>query len=209
MAEDAAGRRATHWADVYARTPVDAVSWYQSEPVVSLELIDELGVVTGDGVVDVGGGASVLVDRLVARGFTDLTVLDIAGPALATGRERLGPGAPVTWAEADVLSWTPTRHYDLWHDRAVLHFLSGDEVATYRSALERAVAPGGAVVLAAFAPDGPEYCSGLPVTRYDSDRLADVLGTGFGVVVRRRELHVTPAGVEQPFTWLGARRRDG
>lgn len=207
MAEDAPPDRARHWSDVYASKPADTVSWFQSEPSVSLELLDGLGVSAGDGVVDVGGGASVLVDRLVARGFTDVTVLDIAEPALAVGRSRLGPGAPVTWVVADILTWAPARHFDLWHDRAVLHFLSADEVTVYRSVLERAVAPGGAVVLATFAPDGPEYCSGLPVTRYDDDALADVLGTGFDVVDRRREVHITPSGAEQPFTWLGARRR--
>ena len=182
MADDAHLDRAAHWADVYATKPVDTVSWYQSEPTGSLELLDALEVTAGARVVDVGGGASVLVDRLLARGFTDLTVLDIAEPALATGRARVGAGAPVTWVAADVLTWVPIRHYDVWHDRAVLHFLSGDEVNTYRATLERAVTPGGAVVLATFALDGPEYCSGLPVTRYDDDGLAAVLGEGFEVV---------------------------
>jgi len=206
MAEDAPPDRARHWSDVYASKPADTVSWFQSEPSVSLELLDGLGVTAGDSVVDVGGGASVLVDRLVARGFTDVTVLDIADPALAVARARLGGDAPVTWVAGDVLTWVPARHYDLWHDRAVLHFLSGEDVTTYRDVLERAVAPGGAVVLATFAPDGPGHCSGLPVTRYDDDALAAVLGTGFDVVARRREVHVTPSGAGQPFTWLGARR---
>jgi len=208
MADDAPPDRARHWSDVYTTKPADTVSWFQSEPSLSLELLDGLGVTAGNSVVDVGGGASVLVDRLVARGFTDVTVLDIADPALAVGRARLGADAPVTWVAADVLTWVPARHYDLWHDRAVLHFLSGEDVTTYRDVLERAVAPGGAVVLGTFAPDGPGYCSGLPVTRYDDDALAAVLGTGFDVVARRREVHVTPSGVGQPFTWLGARRHE-
>jgi len=204
--EDVPTDAARHWSDVYASRPADTVSWFQSEPSVSLELLDELGVNPRNSVVDVGGGASVLVDRLVARGFTDVTVLDIAEPALAVARARLGGDAPVTWVAADVRTWVPARRYDLWHDRAVFHFLSGVDVTTYRDTLERAVAPGGAVVLATFAPDGPAYCSGLPVTRYDDDALATVLGAGFDVVARRREVHVTPSGVEQPFTWLGARR---
>ncbi len=198
--------RIGHWDGVYSTTPATAVSWYQAEPTVSLELLDAVGTTSETGVVDVGGGASVLVDRLLDRGVTDLTVLDIAEPALAVARARVGADAPVVWQVADVLTWAPARTYDRWHDRAVLHFLSGDEVAAYRAVLERAVAPDGAVVLATFAPDGPEYCSGLPVTRYDDQGLAAVLGGGFEVVARRREVHPTPSGGDQPFIWLAARR---
>ncbi len=106
----------------------------------------------------------------------------------------------------DLLEWEPPRRYDLWHDR-VLHFLSGRDVATYRATVERAVAPGGSVILGTFAPDGPERCSGLPVTRYGAEELADLLGDGFEVVEHRREVHRTPGGAEQPFKWIAARRR--
>jgi len=209
MSDPTPAGRAEHWARVYSTRAVDAVSWYQAEPTVSVELIDALGVDRAEGVVDVGGGASVLVDRLIDRGYADVAVVDIAGAALAAGRARVGADAPVDWVVADVLTWAPGRRYDLWHDRAVLHFLAGDEVAGYRATLERVLAPGGAVVLGAFAPDGPDSCSGLAVTRYDADGLAGVLGTGFEVVASRREVHVTPSGVSQPFTWVAARRLAG
>jgi SAM-dependent methyltransferase len=202
-----ADQRATHWEAVYEANSPDAVSWYQSEPTVSLELIDALGVDPNAAVIDVGGGASVLVDRLLTRGFTDVSVLDISEAALRTSRHRVGDDSDeVHWIVGDLLAWEPPRRYGLWHDRAVLHFLMGGDVETYRATVERAVAPGGSVVLGTFAPDGPERCSGLPVTRYSTEGLAAVLGDGFEVVEHRREVHRTPGRTEQPFTWIAARR---
>jgi trans-aconitate methyltransferase len=198
--------RTAHWESVYGRNPVEGVSWFQPEAVVSLELIDVLGIGVDDAVIDVGGGASVLVDALLRRGCTDLTVLDIADAALRTSRDRVGADAPVRWLVHDLLTWEPERRYDLWHDRAVLHFLSGAEVDIYRDRLHRSIAPGGSVIVATFAPDGPEQCSGLPVTRYSADDLFATLGSGFSLVDTRREVHTTPGGVEQPFTWVAARR---
>ena len=191
---------------MYGRNQADTVSWYQTEPVVSLELVDLLGISAEAGVIDVGGGASVLVDALLLRGFTDLTVLDISEAALRASQERVGADAPVDWIAHDLLTWEPARRYDLWHDRAVFHFLSGDVVGVYRDLLHRAVAPGGCVVMATFAPDGPEWCSGLPVTRYGADQLNETLGDEFKLVDHRREVHVTPSGATQPFTWIAARR---
>jgi trans-aconitate methyltransferase len=198
--------RATHWEAVYAANSPDAVSWYQSEPTVSLEFIDALGVSPNAAVIDVGGGASNLVDRLLARHFTDVSVLDLSEGALRTSRHRVGDDAEVHWIVGDLLAWEPQRRYDLWHDRAVLHFLTKGDVDIYRATVEQAVAPGGSVILATFAPDGPERCSGLPVTRYSTEELAAVLGDGFEVVEHRREVHRTPGGAEQPFTWIAARR---
>lgn len=198
--------RAAHWDSVYQRNWTDSVSWYQPEPVESLELVDVLGIAGDAGVIDVGGGASVLVDALLRRGFTDLTVLDISHAALQVSRDRVGTDAPVTWIAHDLLTWEPKRHYDLWHDRAVFHFLSGAEVEVYRDLVHRSVARGGAVVMATFAPDGPEWCSGLPVTRYSANQLIAFLGGHFTVVDERREVHTTPGGVAQPFTWIAARR---
>ena len=185
----------------------DSVSWYQAEPVISLELVDLLGISTEAGVIDVGGGASVLVDALLHRGYADLTVLDISEAALQASQERGGGDAPaVEWIAHDLLTWEPTRRYDLWHDRAVFHFLSGDEVGVYRDLLRRALAAPGYVVMATFAPDGPEWCSGLPVTRYGADQLMEVLGAEFMLIDQRREVHTTPTGSIQPFTWIAARR---
>jgi hypothetical protein len=208
MADQAADstERVTHWESVYDRNQSDAVSWYQAEPIVSLELLESLGISADAGVIDVGGGASVLVDELLRRGFVDLNVLDISAAALQASRERVGDDTRVNWIAHDLLTWRPTRRYDLWHDRAVFHFLSGDEVQIYRDLVLRAVIPGGYVVMATFAPDGPERCSGLPVTRYDADQLIEMLGNGFELVDQRHEAHTTPSGAIQPFTWIVARR---
>ncbi len=208
MADDLPGtdERAVHWESVYERNQIDEVSWYQSEPVVSLELLDVLGIADDAAVIDVGGGASVLVDALWRRGFTDLTVLDISDTALRASRERVGTDATVVWIDHDLLTWEPTRRYDLWHDRAVFHFLSGDDVEAYRDLVHRSLAPGGSVIMATFAPDGPEWCSGLPVTRYSADQLSTAIGDDFTVVEERREVHTTPGGATQTFTWIAARR---
>jgi len=198
--------RAAHWVSVYTRDPTDGVSWYQSVPVISLELMDALGIAADSGVVDVGDGASVLVDVLLRKGFADLTVLDATDSALRASRARVGVDAPVTWIAHDLMTWKPTRHYDLWHDRAVFHFMSGNEIEVYRDLLKQSVAPGGSIIMAAFAPDGPEWCSGLPVTGYDADELDSALGSEFTLIEQRREVHTTPSGVDQPFTWIAARR---
>jgi SAM-dependent methyltransferase len=198
--------RTLHWEHVYESNDTNGVSWYQSKPKLSLELIELLGVGPGSSIIDVGGGASVLVDRLLARGFTDLTILDISQRGLDAARERVGTAAPVTWLAEDLLTWQPNRTYELWHDRAVFHFLSGQEVEDYRNVLCRVLSPGAAVIIATFAPDGPERCSGLPVTRYSPSALQEMLGTGFELMVERRELHTTPSGSTQPFTWIAARR---
>jgi len=197
--------RAAHWDDTYDARGSDDVSWFQAEPRLSLELIDALAVRRDAPVVDVGGGASLLVDRLADRGYDDLTVLDISAVALDLARRRLGDDAPVTWVASDVLAWAPDRPFGLWHDRAVFHFLTDPaDRAAYLATLHAAV-PDGAVILATFAPDGPDTCSGLPVARYGPDDLAELLD-GFEVVETRRDVHVTPWGTEQPFTFVAARR---
>lgn len=158
-------------------------------------------------VIDIGGGASTFVDRLVSQGHSDVTVLDISGRALQIAQERLSDPKAVKWLHEDILSWEPSRSYDLWHDRAVFHFLvSPKEQATYLAQLDAAVAASGAVILGVFAPDGPPRCSGLPVARYSADDLGAVLRPRFEVVRSLRSEHVTPAGVCQPFTWVAARR---
>ena len=200
-------QRTHHWNSAYESHGVAGVSWFQAEPAVSLELIERLGVSRDGAIIDIGGGASTLVDGLVDRGFTDLTVLDISEAALRAARLRLGPGTPVTWLCQDLLSWSPERRYDLWHDRAVFHFLTDEaDRRVYLQALRSGVAPGGALIMATFAENGPEYCSGLPVTRYSPDGLAQVLGTFFEVVEVREEVHTTPGGVVQPFIWIAAKK---
>jgi 2-polyprenyl-3-methyl-5-hydroxy-6-metoxy-1,4-benzoquinol methylase len=199
--------REIHWNAVHLGADGRTRSWYQSEPVVTFQLLDDLGVGPEASFIDVGGGESNLVDHLLARNFTDVTVLDISTEAIQAARRRVGTDQRVTWLVEDVLTWKSHRRYDVWHDRAVFHFLAEGEIDVYRSLIDRSLAPDGAVILATFALNGPEYCSGLPVQRYGVEDLAGVLGDTFELVTSTNEMHVTPSGVEQPFTWIAARRK--
>ena len=197
---DAEARRVAHWEQVYrTRSPAE-VSWYQADPAVSLRLIEQTGVERSAPILDVGGGASVLADRLVGDGFEDVTVLDISSAALAVVQERLGPA--VRTVMADVTRYEPARRYALWHDRAVLHFLADPEdQRAYVGTLAHTLQPGGHVILATFALDGPTRCSGLPVERYDAARMVALLGAGFQLRRAETEVHLTPAGVPQHFQY--------
>ena len=206
MSASPQANRRGHWQHVYTSGPSVEASWYQTHPTLTLELIDVVGVSRKASIIDVGGGSSVLVDRLLEAGYRDLTVLDLSPAALAISQTRLGDAAPVTWLAEDLLDWQPDRRYDLWHDRAVLHFLSGEDVAAYRELLERSVTPSGCVILGTFAPNGPEQCSGLPVTRYSAADLATLLTPTFTVLADRHERHTTPSGSTQAFVWVAARR---
>jgi 2-polyprenyl-3-methyl-5-hydroxy-6-metoxy-1,4-benzoquinol methylase len=182
------------------------MSWYQIEPTVSLGLLAEAGIVPGSHVIDVGGGASTLVDRLLDLGVV-VTVLDVAETALKIAAERLEDrAARVTWIVHDLLTWKPGQQYDVWHDRAVFHFLTeASDRDRYRDILDKALPQGGRVVVGTFAEDGPEACSGLPVARYSPEALAMEFH-GYQVLARRREKHRTPWDSVQPFTWLLLRR---
>ena len=198
--------RAEHWDRTYADRGTTGVSWFQAVPAPSLHMIDVLGIAPTARVIDVGGGAASLVDQLIARGFTDLTVLDISEVPLTAARARVGDQAPVSWMHEDVLTWRPRQRFDLWHDRAVFHFLVDPaDQQRYLATVRATVAPAGAVIIATFAPDGPDHCSGLPVTRYSAEDLIALLGNAFMVVDTSREEHITPAGARQPFTWVAAR----
>lgn len=202
--------RQSHWEQVYTTKAPDAVSWYQPRPVRSLALLDEIGVTPDTRIIDVGGGDSTLVDALVARGMHRITVLDLSGAALARARARLGAQArDVTWLEADITTVAlPEAAFDVWHDRAVFHFLTdAAERARYVATMERSVPPGGAVVMATFALDGPARCSGLDVVRYGPGELAVALGDSFELVRSDRDVHRTPTGVAQAFTYAVFRRR--
>ena len=202
--------RAAHWDDAYRAIGVESVSWFEPEPTMSLALLEALGTRPEDAVLDVGGGASTLVDHLVDRGFRDVTVLDVSIVALEEGQARLGTNARVGWLREDLLSWRPPRHYDVWHDRAVFHFLSDPaDRRRYLGVLTDGVAAGGAAIIGTFAEDGPESCSGLPVARYSAADLCQELGPLFQPLVCKREVHVTPTGVLQPFTWVAGRMAEG
>ncbi len=197
-----------HWNTVYRTKPHTSVSWYQSTPAPTLSALDRLGAMPEASLIDIGGGASLLVDALAARSWNDLTVLDISAEALAVARARTeASGQPIFWVVADITEWQPDRTYDFWHDRAVFHFLTDPKArAGYRRALLTALAPGGIAVVATFAPDGPEKCSGLPVRRYDAAGIAGELGAELRLVDSWREIHRTPSGTDQAFTWAVLRR---
>jgi SAM-dependent methyltransferase len=194
---------AGHWDSVYERAEPTQLSWHQTEPTVSMELIKALNLGKGAAIIDVGGGTSTLVDVLVAEGYRDVTVLDASRHAIDATRGRIGARADaVTWMVEDLLTWEPARRFDLWHDRAVFHFfVEAPDRTRYRELLHRALQPGGYVVVGTFAPEGPTRCSGLAVSRYDPQDVLEVLGADFDLINSRQETHTTPAGHSQPFSW--------
>lgn len=197
---------AAYWDDRYDTIGASSVSWFEETPAVSLELLDALGVTPRDSVVDIGGGASRLVDNLLQRGHRDVAVLDVSAVAVDEARRRLADPAEVEWIASDLLQWDPPRTWSVWHDRAVLHFLVDDnDRATYVGLMRRALEPGGAFVIGVFAEDGPTECSGLPVRRSSPSELASLVGDAT-VAAEWRRVHRTPAGVDQPLNWLAGRR---
>lgn len=196
-----------HWDRVYRRQPDEAASWYQPEPVTSVRLIRAAAGSTAS-VLDAGGGASRLVDRLLEASYADVTVVDISEASLARVRDRLPENCPVRLIRADLLDWEPGRTFDVWHDRAVFHFLV-DPVARlrYTTLVARSLCPGGALVLGSFGPQGPTTCSGLPTARYDPAGLNCVWTDEFVLEHAEQEDHATPWGTTQQFTWALFRRR--
>jgi 2-polyprenyl-3-methyl-5-hydroxy-6-metoxy-1,4-benzoquinol methylase len=193
-----------HWEKVYSTKATNAVSWFQEHADLSLRLIRATEVATDGAIIDVGGGASTLVDDLLTNGFTNVTVLDLSGAALSAARSRVGARAStVQWLEDDVTKASfATRTHDVWHDRAVFHFLTAPEDrAAYTRAVLHAVKPGGHVIIATFAEDGPTQCSGLPVVRYSAGDLHAVLGGRFSLLSHQKEAHRTPSGTVQQFVY--------
>lgn len=200
--------RAAHWNQVYDTRPAKSVSWYQGHPTRSIEYIEKYAV-PSQHIIEVGAGASALIDALLEAGYRYLTALDISATALARVQSRLASRAAfVQWVVADITQSPELPKADLWHDRAVLHFVtSRDEQRAYAELAAKTVKPGGHLVIAAFAPDGPERCSGLPVQRHDSASLSVLFGTQFELVEEAREVHRTPSDAEQRFCWAVFRRR--
>ena len=195
------GSRQAHWERVYTTKGENEVSWFQDNPASSLELIAAVGATPATAIIDIGCGASRLVDGLLAKGFRALTMLDLSGAALKAAKSRLGAQSEnVNWIVADATLWDPTEAYDIWHDRATFHFLTeeNDRVA-YIERMKKALRAGGHAIVATFAPDGPERCSGLPVMRYDAQHLRQTLGQGFELIETRRHTHTTPWGSTQSF----------
>jgi 2-polyprenyl-3-methyl-5-hydroxy-6-metoxy-1,4-benzoquinol methylase len=198
----------THWNDTYS-SKGDNVSWYQPPRSRSLEMIRSAAPMHNASIIDIGAGASRLADSLLTAGYADVTLLDISEIALARTRDRLGEAAiKVHWVVADISRWKPSRTWDVWHDRAVFHFLI-DHAAqdSYIAALKQATRPGSTAILSTFALTGPEKCSGLPVQRYSAETLAARLGPDFELVSQEAEQHHTPFGTTQDFIYAGFQRR--
>ncbi|MCC6821742.1 MAG: class I SAM-dependent methyltransferase [Verrucomicrobia subdivision 3 bacterium] len=202
-------KRKEHWNQVYQTKAPEDVSWFQTRPTTSLKLIEASGLQKDAGIIDVGGGASVLVDVLLDAGFTKLAVLDISVAALEHARQRLGKRASsVEWCEADVTKYDPTRRVGLWHDRAVFHFLTDKaDRQNYVETLKRTLTDDGHVIIATFAIDGPLKCSGLEVARYDAPSICSELGPDFHLVEQMEETHTTPWDTTQKFSYFRFHRR--
>ncbi len=200
--------RQAHWEKVYTSRDETTVSWFQDNPAPSLDLIEVIAPGRDADIIDIGGGASRLVDHLLERGFRGVTVLDISQAALDLACLRIGRRASeVHWIAADVTEWNPSRRFDIWHDRAAFHFLvDPQDRAAYIARLKQALRPGGHAVIATFASDGPEKCSGLPVNRYDAEGLAREMGEAFTLIESLRHDHATPGNATQRFQFSVFRR---
>ena len=197
-----------HWERIYTSQRPSEVGWYAPHLTTSLTWIDELCLPLDAPIIDVGGGVSTLVDDLLAQGHGNITVLDISGKALSVAKTRLGKLAEqVTWIEGDITDVDlPQKHFAVWHDRAVFHFLiTQEQRRLYVSQLNKSVRPGGHLIIGTFATDAPPRCSGLPVERYSPDRLQEALGSSWSLVRTQRELHLTPSGVEQMYLYCELR----
>ncbi len=198
----------SHWEQVYGSKAPDAVSWYAPHLEESLAFVRRTGVALGASIVDAGGGESTLVDDLLDAGYGNVTVLDISGKALEVCRTRLGKRADaVKWLVADVLAhdFAP-QSVDVWHDRAVFHFLTDDvQRRAYVKQVLNALRPGGYAIVGTFGPEGPKQCSGLPVARYDADALHDEFGSSFHLVDSATNVHTTPWGASQQFVYCFCR----
>lgn len=201
--------RSSHWEQVYTQKESNSVSWYRDHLEVSLEMLARAGLRPESRVIDVGGGASTLVDDLLERGVAHISVLDLSAASLAVAKTRLGARASrVAWLTGDITRVPLSAGaYTHWHDRAVLHFLTADaDVREYAAQATRAVAPGGHAVIGGFAPDGPERCSGLPVARRSPEDIAALLAPAFVLIDSCQERHQTPSGMDQSFAYALLRR---
>lgn len=195
--------RKTHWENVYSTRKPHEVGWYQAYPEMPLHLIASTGVDRSAAIIDVGGGASNLVDALLENGYSDVTVFDLSAAALEATKARLGQASDrVKWLAADITSFTPQQQYNVWHDRAVFHFLTeAEDRQRYMEAARAALPPGGHLIMATFALDGPPQCSGLDVVRYSPESLQQEVGDGFALAESFGGLHITPSQGKQSYTF--------
>lgn len=199
-----------HWQDVYSQREPEQVSWYEPAPATSLEWIEKAGLPADAAILDAGGGTSALAGALVRGGYRDVTVADISAAAIKRAKAALGETAErITWIVADLRSHVFDRRYDLWHDRAVFHFMAGEEDRDgYLGVMRAAIKPAGHLILATFGPEGPTECSGLPTSRYGAEELADLLGDGFRLLDSQLVEHRTPSGSTQQLLFAHLRRNE-
>jgi ubiquinone/menaquinone biosynthesis C-methylase UbiE len=198
-----------HWEEIYSTKSANQVGWYSPHLETSLSWISDLKLSANDPIIDVGGGASTLVDDLLNLGYKKLTVLDLAEKAIRVTKQRLGePSKTVTWLHGDATEIKlPLNYYFLWHDRAVFHFfIDAEKQQKYRDAMLRAIMLGGYLIIGAFSKEAPPKCSGLPVHRYTADLLCEKLGDEFKLIRHQKEMHRTPSGVEQSYVYCLFRR---
>ncbi len=202
--------RKAHWEKIYQSRSPEQLAWHQTAPQLSLEMVADAALPYSAALIDVGGGASTLVDHLLEQGYLDVTVLDIAGSGLAAAQARLGArAADVTWIEADILQVALPQRFLLWHDRAVFHFLStAADQERYITAVRAALKPGGHVIIATFAEDGPQRCSDLDVVRYTPEQVCAVFGAGFHLVRSQCKTHVTPWESNQQYLFCHFHRHN-
>jgi trans-aconitate methyltransferase len=198
-----------HWENIYDSKQLHEVSWFQPTPSTSLALIEMLGLSADAAIIDIGGGGSYLADNLLTHGFEDISVLDISKRALERAAARIGDAAEkISWIEADIASFEPTKQYDLWHDRAAFHFLTDKEaVAHYVKIASAHIKPGGYLIIATFAEDGPLKCSGLHIQQYNEESLSANFAQNFELVKTLKDTHKTPSGTEQSFVFVVLRRK--
>lgn len=196
-------KRKQHWENIYADKSPLQVSWYQKQPELSLQLIKNTGFGTDARIIDVGGGASTLADHLCAEAYTHITVLDISSNALKHTQQRLGPlSDKIEWIISDITEYQATKVFDIWHDRAVFHFLTDQQDRNkYVTGLKQSLRPGGHCIVAAFAIGGPARCSGLDIVQYDAEKLSAELGIEFQLLEQLSETHNTPSNAEQAFSY--------
>lgn len=192
-----------HWEGLYAEKNPAKLSWHQSHPQYSLSLIGDTGIGTAASIIDVGGGASTLVDHLLTEGYRDITVLDIARSAIELAEDRLGDRSQqVTWIESDITSYTPVQTFDIWHDRAVFHFLTLErDRDNYLKVMDATLKPNGHAIIATFSDSSPDLCNGLEFICYSPETLSNVLGPQLRLVETLTEEHHTPSGGLQQFIY--------
>ncbi|MCP4634313.1 MAG: class I SAM-dependent methyltransferase [candidate division Zixibacteria bacterium] len=197
-----------HWENIYIKNAPSKVGWYQEYPTVSLKIIENSGISPEQSIIDIGGGASCLVDCLIDKEYKNITVLDLSEASLKISMKRLGKRAEnIQWCATDITSWDSSIKYNLWHDRAMFHFLtSEDERKQYINSLNRNLLIGGHLIIATFAPDGPPKCSGLNIVRYDADKISSAIGNNFKLLEVINDTHITPGGIEQKYLYFYFKR---